>query len=97
MSLVFDMDSLNTENSDEAKTNLPKSKESLVKYVSNEKKVLREIVQLKEIHAIRRILYFILELCVYSVTYLINALPGNGSINTFQRATMETVSHWRML
>jgi hypothetical protein len=25
---------------------------------------------------------------------LINALPGNGSVNTFQRATMEAVSQW---
>jgi hypothetical protein len=31
------------------------------------------------------------------VTDLINALPGNNSVNTFQRATMEAVSQWGML
>jgi hypothetical protein len=31
---------------------------------------------------------------VYIVTDLLKAFLGSGSVNTFQRATMETVSQW---
>jgi hypothetical protein len=31
------------------------------------------------------------------VTDLFNALPGNSSVNMLQRATMETMSQYRML
>jgi hypothetical protein len=31
---------------------------------------------------------------VYIVTDLINALPGNGKVKTFRRATLKIVSQW---
>jgi hypothetical protein len=31
---------------------------------------------------------------VYFLTDLTNALPGNGSVSTFKRATVESVSQW---
>jgi hypothetical protein len=58
--------------------------------VSNDANKLEGVRQKMLLIILNRFLQYIR----YSVTDLINALRGNGSVNRFQHATMEAVSQW---
>jgi hypothetical protein len=67
-----------------------RAEEFLVKCASNEKDDLREIVQLKESDAIST-MFSIRTMRLYCNGFD-QRVASNGSKNTFQRSTMETVS-----